>query len=818
MNNFNLPRPIFRMFFKLLVSLFFTSFSTLGYAIFGLTDPDFCKKNPNDLMCYIGVDDVVKDAINSSQNAIQNNSFSVPSFNNLINGLTGESNSNSSNEASGSKSYSIFYDQGDHLKELVGQEKFQEASELFRVYQQEFFEETSLIGEQKANIEKYTPELKQVSEYLNSQIYNPKFLKEIEKLKASSENIGNYNKWKIISSEIKSSQEILNSYRGHSLLGISEFSSRHASKLESGISNLHQKLKRAGSENLIRYGVDNIEGFFSVYPVKLDRSSIIRRAGEKIPSHFSSKSVEDIAEFSRGYLTYLSQNQKNKLGDIFLDAYSKENPSEQGVLSTVMNALIEAKKIGLEPESTGKIKVKFVEITSKTLLKEGQIEFPAEINMDLPFEIGKSDVKNIFEDNTDSDFIIVFDAALANVNRRIQKREKAGSKFLAGYNTEQNPAFLSVQIDVQNAQMGVQSASSQYCAPGAYSYLCELGKAIGIAAAQSKLKESQELLISTPQTLKKPIHKNYEFNTSELTVRKNLTANFYVVNLKKKTYFKDVVDISESKKFNISYDVKNSDINRTSIAKQYDSEEEISSYEEKAIDLDVSLILKQYLSNQAKEQALVSENELRLEMMYDKNQALESYKKATYDARPLNDARFDNVVVVYNPTGGLGSGFYITPDLVLTNYHVIEGAKFVEMKLYNGLETFGKVIKSDVRLDLALIKTQEKGKPVEFYDKNQLGLGSTVEAIGHPKSLEFTITRGVISAIREKPSIYDTGGKEVLFVQTDTPINPGNSGGPLFLGNKVIGVNDNKLVGEAVEGIAFSIHHSEVQKFLKEDF
>jgi S1-C subfamily serine protease len=147
----------------------------------------------------------------------------------------------------------------------------------------------------------------------------------------------------------------------------------------------------------------------------------------------------------------------------------------------------------------------------------------------------------------------------------------------------------------------------------------------------------------------------------------------------------------------------------------------------------------------------------------------------------------------------------------------VEGVKFIEMKLHNGMETFGKVVKSDVRLDLALIKVQDRGVPVEFYDKNNLDLGSTVEAIGHPKGLTFTITRGVVSAVRKKKSVFAVGGKEVLFVQTDAAINPGNSGGPLFLGQKVIGVNNNKLVGGS-EGLGFAVHHSEVAQFMKESF
>ncbi len=116
-----------------------------------------------------------------------------------------------------------------------------------------------------------------------------------------------------------------------------------------------------------------------------------------------------------------------------------------------------------------------------------------------------------------------------------------------------------------------------------------------------------------------------------------------------------------------------------------------------------------------------------------------------------------------------------------------------------------------------MVKVQARGVPIVFYD-GAIPLGSTVEAIGHPKGLNFSITRGVVSAIRKRPGIIGAGGKEVTFIQTDTPINPGNSGGPLFLGGKVVGINDWKLSEKGIEGIGFSIHYTEVQAFLKENF
>ena len=183
----------------------------------------------------------------------------------------------------------------------------------------------------------------------------------------------------------------------------------------------------------------------------------------------------------------------------------------------------------------------------------------------------------------------------------------------------------------------------------------------------------------------------------------------------------------------------------------------------------------------------------------------------------MNDPRFDSVVVVYT-SKGLGSGFFVKPDVVLTNWHVVKESKFVEMKMYDGQETFGKVLGKDVRLDLALIKVQSRGKPVKFYTKNKIDLGTTAEAIGHPKKFEFSITRGIVSAIRNYPSINlpKGAGDKVLYVQTDAPINNGNSGGPLFFGDEVIGINtwgENKSIAE---GLNFSVHYSEILNFLKE--
>lgn len=229
-------------------------------------------------------------------------------------------------------------------------------------------------------------------------------------------------------------------------------------------------------------------------------------------------------------------------------------------------------------------------------------------------------------------------------------------------------------------------------------------------------------------------------------------------------------------------------------------------------------MLDHYRKNRGGWKKLPSVKDLRDQMLKDKNVQLAKYKENTFDARPLNDPRFDSVVVVYNPNGSVGSGFFVRPDLVLTNQHVVEGVQFVEMKLYDGQETFGKIVKTDVRLDLALVKVQTRGKPVRFYDQRNVDLGTTAEVIGHPKGLEFSVSRGVVSALRRLPSRQAPGGKDILFVQTDAAINPGNSGGPFFIGDEVVGVSTQKLAMVDVEGLGFAVHFSEVASFLSGDY
>ncbi len=135
---------------------------------------------------------------------------------------------------------------------------------------------------------------------------------------------------------------------------------------------------------------------------------------------------------------------------------------------------------------------------------------------------------------------------------------------------------------------------------------------------------------------------------------------------------------------------------------------------------------------------------------------------------------------------GVGSGFFISEDgFILTNHHVVEGADDITVTLTDRREFKAKVIGSDERTDVALIKIEAGGMtPLRAGDPTVLRKGEWVVAIGSPFGLDSTVTAGIVSAIRR-----DTGDY-LPFIQTDVAVNPGNSGGPLLnMNGEVVGIN-----------------------------
>jgi len=712
-----------------------------------------------------------------------------------------------------SSGYNIFFTPGSHLNSLVKKNKYKEANKVY--------EHNIIYFTKKAD--KYRGSLEELAVGLNK-IAAPKVDKTISVIDSISWP-SPYKDWEHIAKEIKKANDYLSSYKSASIFGFTGKRLASIDLLKLKVDILKDKIIEDVDKIFAKYQVCSCPNFFSIYPSSIDAKEFLKN-NKSLMERLNGLSAEEISKVYEIYKTYLPKSACEEIGlleykAVLHDCSKNTKPGLGNILYAIKITSASCIPLKTIPDA----KVELMEVTSKTLLKEGQIEFPVAIDVDLPFTINKTDIDKAFDSphSKNADILIILDTAVARTSRKITKQDRIESKYQSTTKTAPNSDYNLTQNVVNNArqelsqaQMQKVSIDAQYC----YGMGC-FGKLVAQIAAlkaikerQSFLQEAMSKLSNIPMMIEEPVYTPYSFNRVIIDAAKNMTVNYYIIDRISNSYKRSTFDARQTKSFTVAYGVHNNDPDRLSQLSGTDKEDDVSNFEGDSVTVKLSSILDEFIADEGLKRALPDLKQIRAEILKDKNRAITEFKKQQFDAKPIDDSRFKSVVVVYHPGGKVGTGFFVRDDLIITNYHVIQGAKYTEMKMFDGQETFGKVVASDIRLDLALVKSQSRGKPLEFYTDRTLPLGKTVEAIGHPSGLEFSITRGIISSLREIKSGYDPGGKPIRFIQTDAAINPGNSGGPLFLGSKVIGVNTQKLAATEIEGLGFAIHYSEILKFL----
>lgn len=168
-------------------------------------------------------------------------------------------------------------------------------------------------------------------------------------------------------------------------------------------------------------------------------------------------------------------------------------------------------------------------------------------------------------------------------------------------------------------------------------------------------------------------------------------------------------------------------------------------------------------------------------------------------------------------TEGGGSGVILTADgYIVTNYHVIEDARKITVKLRSGEEYEATLCGKNSEKDIAVLKIEADGlQPVVMGDSSKLEVGDTAVVVGNPLgSLGGTVTNGIISALDRE---IDLGDTVMNLLQTNAAVNPGNSGGALFNGKgELVGIVVAKSAGSDIEGIGFAIPINDIKDTIAE--
>ncbi|MGJ0485562.1 MAG: S1C family serine protease [Methylomicrobium sp.] len=190
---------------------------------------------------------------------------------------------------------------------------------------------------------------------------------------------------------------------------------------------------------------------------------------------------------------------------------------------------------------------------------------------------------------------------------------------------------------------------------------------------------------------------------------------------------------------------------------------------------------------------------------------LDAYSRTVSQVASRARSSVAHITVQHTSSIGAGSGFVFTPDgFLLTNSHVVHGAKKVITAFADGAEYTARLIGEDQCTDTAVLRLEGGSMAaLPLGDSRQLQPGQIAVAVGSPLGFEFTVTAGIVSALGR--SLPGFGGRLIEdVIQTDAALNPGNSGGPLLdSAGRVIGVNT--AVIPSAHGLAFAVAINTVQ-------
>ena len=459
--------------------------------------------------------------------------------------------------------------------------------------------------------------------------------------------------------------------------------------------------------------------------------------------------------------------------------------------------------------------------------------FARYIIIDDDIDINKSGLLNfgfdvsdkIHSDEKKSQYLII-SIKSRDYSRKILSKNNFTSRYVSGQRETYNSKYDTASIEVSNAQAELtraKYADSRRQSEGCYGSIweCALAEAIlnETNAAQTAYDTAKNNLSNTPRTIVQDVISDYEVEKLSIEASKALVLELAFLDIGRNQIYKKQYPVKLSKKFEvINSPVAKTDTNKKRLLNGTSEENEVDNWMNEKVpfknniqNLLDEILLTDNLKSQRKNKLISYLDELKANTPSKKlNNSKQVAKQSLFTNK---DYVIEDSILIVDTLQGMGTGFYVAKDYVITNQHVVENSGFVTLKDFHNQTFTGKVIATDVATDLALISVSEYGKPLEFDKQCSVRRRENVFTVGHPKGFEYSTTRGIVSAIRDMPQPFYSAVGNKKYIQIDAAISSGNSGGPLFNSlEKVIGVNTwGRTDGQSLN---FAIHCSEIKNFL----
>ena len=401
------------------------------------------------------------------------------------------------------------------------------------------------------------------------------------------------------------------------------------------------------------------------------------------------------------------------------------------------------------------------------------------------------------------------------------------SKYISGRREVFNPKYDEVSLEVDKAYLAWQDAlRNEFKCTREESNANPMTCAVLQTTSRTKTKNAEESyyavrgeLSRTKRTILEDIYSSYEVEKLKITASQNATLVAAIIDFRNGKIFEKEYSLNDSKKFVvINSPVADTDPDKNRIQRNSSKESEVDKWMQNQILLSKSAktVFDELLQTKPKKK---SKRELRsyVDNLVNASSNDSRGKRIATSYRKKNSYELEDSIMVVSNLQGSGTAFYINNNYLITNQHVVEESNFVTLRNQEGDSFTAEVIDTDIATDLALVKSNTEGIPLNIHPTCDIKRREDVFTIGHPVGYEYSTTRGIISAIRTIPNPFYKATGLKKYIQIDAPISPGNSGGPLFnSASEVVGVNtwgDNQG-----QNLNFAVHCSELKEFLDSNY